>query len=169
MIGCHDLRECLGLGAIRLVATRADDGSVGQLRRHRSRIVGVLALCSVARFAGNVGVAAKLFLIDDLGVAALTDVVTSKNRRTGRDLSDRCPAVVAILAKALGHDGGTQQNKNRQEDDNDDRKTDEMFSVLEHVRFPAPEPGKLLSRETACDLGYRGGGTGDDEWNHRRA
>jgi hypothetical protein len=173
MICARDLRECLWLGAVGFVTTRTDDRGVGQFRRDGGRIVGVFALRSVAGFAWDVGVASELLHIDDFGVAAFADLMTGECRRARRDFADGIAAVVSVLAKALGDDGGAEQHEHSQKNDDDDRETDEMFGVLEHDCFPGPEFGTDSSPkrhcDLHCDLGYRGWGRGDDEWNHRRA
>ena len=86
-------------------------------------------------FAGNVGMTAEFFLIDDVGVASFADVVPSEGWRACGDLGDGCTAIMAVLTEALGDDGGAQQDENRQQDCDDDGETDEMFDVLEHGRF----------------------------------
>ena len=142
MIGADDLREFLGLGAIGFVAARADDGGVRKLRLHGCGVIGVPALGAMAGLASHVRVTAKLLLVDDVGVATLADVVAAEGGSTSRDFGDRVAAVMAILAKALGDHRGAEQDENCQQDHDDDGETDEMFSVLEHNRFPGPKRGK---------------------------
>jgi len=169
MIGSDDLRESFGLGAVGFVTARADYRRVGKLRLHRGRIVGMFALRAVTGFTGDVCVATEFLLIDDLGVTGLADVMTGEGWSASRDLGNGVASIVSVLAKALGDDCGAQQDENCQEDDDDDRETDEMFSVLEHGCFPGPEPGKRSGTIRHCDLGYRGWPSADDEWDHRRA
>jgi len=87
-------------------------------------IVSVLALGSVAGFAGNVGVTAQFLLVYDVGVAALADVVAGESWRAGCGFGNGRAAVVAILAKALGYDSGAQQDEYRQENCYDHGETD---------------------------------------------
>ena len=168
MIGGDDLRKSLRLGAIGLVTARADHSRVGQLWFDSGRIVSVLALRSVAGFAGNVGMTAQLFLVDDIGVAGFADVVAGEGWSASRDLGDGGTAIVAVLAKALGHDGGTQQDEDRQENDDDNGETDEMLCVLEHGCFPGLT-WEAVRPDRACDLGYREEAEENDERNHRTA
>jgi hypothetical protein len=119
------------------VTARANDGGVWQLWLHR-RIVSVFALCSVAGFAGNVGVTAQFLLVYDVGVAALAGVMAGENWRAGSDLGDGVSAVVAILTETFGNDGGTQQDEYCQENCDEDGEANEMFCVLEHGCFPGP-------------------------------
>ncbi len=132
MVGGDDLWECIGLGAVDLVTPGADDGCVGQLGLRRCWVFSVLALRPVAGFAGNVGMAAELFLIDDVGVASLAGVMPGKNRRAGSNLADSITAIVAVLSEALGDNGLAQQDEDYQQDGDDNREPNEMFDVLEH-------------------------------------
>ena len=111
VIGSVDLRESLRLGAVGFVAAGTDDGRVGKGGLHRGGIVGVLALSTVAGLAGNVGVSAKLFLIDDLGVTAFADFMSRETRRADGDLGDGISPIVAVLAKAFGDDCGAKDDE----------------------------------------------------------
>ena len=155
MIGACDLRESFGLSAVGFVAARADDSRVGGLRLQGCGIISMLALRPVAGFAGNIGVASELLLIDDVGVASFADFVSGERRSSSGDLSDGITAVVSILAKTLGDDSGPQQDEDRQKDNDYHGETDEVLSVLEHGCLPG-RAAKRLGPDTACDLGYRG-------------
>ena len=155
MIGAGDLGESFGLGAIGFVAARADDSRVGQLWLHGCGIISMLALRPVAGFAGNIGVATELLLIDDLGVASFADFVSGKRRSSSGDLGDGITTVVSVLTETLGDDGGAQQDEDRQQEDDHNSETDEVFGVLEHGCLPG-RAAKRLGPDTACDLGYRG-------------
>jgi len=72
----NDLRESFRLGAVGFVAASADDGGVEFRRLDGGWVVGVLGLGSVAGFAGDDDVLAELFLIDNVGVAGLANVVS---------------------------------------------------------------------------------------------
>ena len=93
---------------------------------------------------------AQFLLVYDVGVTALAGVMAGENWRAGSDLGDGVSAVVAVLAKALGNDGGTQEDEYRQENCDDDGKANEMFGVLEHGRFPCA--GRSEARKGAVIL-----------------
>ena len=154
VIGGDDLGKSLGLCAVGLATSRANDGGVGQLRLHRSRIVSVLALRFMAGLTGNVGMTAQLFLVYNVCVAALADVMPGKSRRAGGNLGDGGATVVAILAKALGNDGSAQQDEDCQENCDDDSQPDEMFDVLEHGCFPCAGRSEALKGTVILDTVY---------------
>jgi len=91
---------------------------------------------------------AQFLLVYDVGMAGFADVVAGESRRAGCGFGNGRAAVVAILAKALGHDSGAQQDEDYQQDSDDDGKTDEMFGVLKHGCFPCADAG-LHEREKA--------------------
>ena len=144
MIGGDDLGEGFGFGAVGLVTAGAGDGGVELGGLHGGRIVGVLALGSMAGFAGDDDVLAELFLIDHVGVTCLADIVAGEGRGAGSDLRDGGAAIVSILAETVGNDNGAQANERDQGDGHDDRKPDEMFDVLEQAGLSAPDPGRQL-------------------------
>jgi len=111
VICADNLRKSLRLGTVGFVTTRTDHRGIRKLRLHRSGIVGVLTLSTVAGFAGHVRVTAKFFLVDDVGMTAFADLVTSEGWRPSSYLGDGVASVVAVLAKALGDDCGAQDNE----------------------------------------------------------
>ena len=155
VIGRYDLGKSRGLGAVGLVTSRTDDGGVGQLWLYRGRIVSVFALCSVASFAGNVGVTAQFLLVYDVGVAGFTDVMSGESWRLCSNFGNGVAAVMAVLAEALGNDGRAQQYEYRQKNCDDDGKADEMFDVLEHGCFPCAGRTEARKGAVILDTVYR--------------
>src|ERR1051326_5300766 len=106
VVGGDDLRECFGLRAVGLVAAGGEDRGVELGRLDRGRVVGVFGLGTVAGFAGDHNVLAQLFLIDDIGVAGFADFVAGMGDRAGSGFGDGVAAIVSVLAKTVGHNGG---------------------------------------------------------------
>jgi hypothetical protein len=146
VIGSSDLGKSFRLGAVGLVAARADDGGIEFRRLDGSRIVGVPGLRAVTGFAGDYDMLAQLFLIDHLGVAGLANIVSGVSDRALRDFLDRIGAVMTVLTKRTGHDGGTQDSESNQGDGHDCGEPDQVFDIFEQVRFLAPRNG----RKCAC-------------------
>jgi len=115
----------------------------------------VLALSSMTRLAGDIRVAAEFLLLNDLSVTALADCVAGECGRAGTDLDDGVTAVVSILAKAPGHDGGAEHNKDEKRQHHHDSEADEMFGVFKHGCLSRPESGKrrLPLRPVIWDTG----------------
>lgn len=99
----------------------------------------MLTLSPVAGLAGDVRVPAKLFLVDDFGMAAFADLVSGKGGGPGSDLNDCVASIVAVLAKALGDDCGAHDDEQEQRQQHHHTKADEMFDVLEHGCLSEPE------------------------------
>ncbi len=133
MIGGGDLGESFGLGAVGLVATGADDGGVELARLHGGGVIGVFGLSSVAGFAGDYDVAAELFLIDHVCMAALAYVVACEGCGAGGDLGNGSTTIVAVLAEAVGDDKGAQGDERNQSDGHHCREPDEVLNILEQV------------------------------------
>ena len=102
----------------------------------------MLALRSVAGFAGNVHMASKFFLINDLGVTAFADVVTSESGSASCDLGDGVATVVSILSEAFGDYKCAENNEEKKRQDHHDSEANEMFDVLEHDCLSGPKRGK---------------------------
>ena len=84
----------------------ADDGRVEFWRLHRSGIVGMFGLGTMAGFAGEHDVLAQFFLLDDVGVADFANVMAGKRDGASGDLGDSCSAIMAILPEtARNHRG----------------------------------------------------------------
>ena len=141
MVGGDHLRECLRLGAVRFVAASADHRRVRKLRLHGCGVAGVPGLSAVTGLAGDVHVTAKFFLVDNVSVAALADFVTRESRSASGDLSDGVAAVMSVLAKTPGDNGGAENNEEQQRQKHHGCEADEMFDVLEHVGLSGPEWG----------------------------
>ncbi len=132
MIGCHDLWKRVRLGAIGLVATGTYHSRIKLGGSNRCRILGVVGKCSMASLTRNHGVLTQLFLVYDLGVATLADLVSSKSNRTSRDLGDGICAIVAVLPEAAGDHSGANKDESHRRNGHDQRQTNEMFYVLKH-------------------------------------
>jgi hypothetical protein len=86
----------------------------------------------MAGLAWNHHVLAQLFLVYDLGVATLADLMSSKCNRTGRDLGDGISPIVAVPSKAGGNHSGANKNESDRRNAHDQRQPNEMFYVLKH-------------------------------------
>lgn len=139
VIGCDNLREFFRLGAVGFVAAGTDHRAVGKNRLHRSGIVGVRALSTVAGLAGNVRVTAKFLLVDDVGVTAFADFMSSETWRPGSGLGDRVAPIVPVLAKAPGDDCGAKHDEQKKRQQHHSTKADEMFDVLEQSCLSEPD------------------------------
>ena len=95
-----NLREPLGLGGTRRMASRAQHCGIRFYRRYRGWIVGVLGQRSVAGFAVHMRMLTFAFHIEDIGVAGFACLVTGEFHRASRNLPDCSAAVVPILPKA---------------------------------------------------------------------
>jgi hypothetical protein len=138
-----DLGEGFGLGAVGLVTASTDDGGVELRGLDRCGIVGMFGLGAVAGFTGDDDVAALLFLVNNVGVAGLADLVTGVGDGAGGDLGNGVTAVVSVLAKAVGDDGGAKKDEGDQGDRHDSGEPDEVFNVLEQFGLSAPAAGAL--------------------------
>ncbi len=138
-----DLRECFGLGAVGFVAAGADDRGVELRGLDGCGIVGVLGLRSVAGFARDDHVAALLFLVNDLGVAGLADLMAGVGDGASGDLGDGVAAVVSILTEAVRDDGGTKKDEGDQCGRHDNGEPDEVFNVLEQFGLSASDRDAL--------------------------
>lgn len=138
MIRGDDLGEVFGLGAVGFVAAGADNSGVQFGWLHGGGIVSMSGLGSVARFARDDDVAALLFLIDHVDVAAFAHLMTGMGDGAGGGLGDGRAAIVSVLAKTLGDDDGAQGDERDQCDRHDGGEADEVFKVLEQGVLSAP-------------------------------
>ena len=139
----HNLGEVFGLGAVGFVAAGTDDRGVELRGLDGSGIVSVLGLRAVAGFAGDHHVAALLFLVNDLGVAGLANLMAGVGDGASGDLGDGIAAVVSILAEAVRDDGGAKKDEGDQCDRHDHGEPDEVFNVLEQFGLSAPNRNAL--------------------------
>lgn len=155
-----DLGEGFRLGAVGFVATGAYEGGIQLRRFDRRRIVGVAGLRAVAGLAGHHDMFAKLFLIDNLGVACLANIVSGMRDRVCRDFFDGIGTVMAVLAKRAGHDRGAEDNESNQGDGHDCGEPDQVFDVFEQICILAPDRNganriKAMILDTGIQLGER--------------
>ena len=167
VIGSDDLGKCLGLGAVGFVAAGAEDRGIELWRLDGGGVVGVPGLGSVAGFAGDDDVLAELFLIDDVGVAGFAKVVPGVRNGAGSGFRDGVPAIVPVLAKTMGHDGGAQQHEGDDSDRHHSGKTDQVFGVLEQSRWSQRKTCDAIAVEKSNTLGYRGGASDNDDRGHK--
>lgn len=133
VVGRHHLRKSPWFGAVGLVTTGADHRRIQFLGLHRTGILCVLGLRSVAGFASHHYMFALLLHIHHVGVAALASFVTGKGNRTGSYLGDRVAAVVSVPPKTVRHERGSQDHKCNQSQYDDGRKPDKVFCVFESL------------------------------------
>lgn len=94
---------------------------------------------AMARLTGDNHVLALLFLIYDVGMAALANVVAGKRDRPGRSLRNGSTAIVPVLSKAARNDSRAQNDESDYCYGYDDSKPDEVFDVLKQCRLSAPD------------------------------
>lgn len=111
VIGGHDLRKRLRLGAIGFVTASAQHGCIKLGRSHRCRILGVTGERSVAGLARNYHVFTQLFLIYHVGVASLADLVPGKRNRASGNLGNGISSIVPILTEAARNNGGANDDQ----------------------------------------------------------
>lgn len=144
VISSRDLRESFRFRTVGFVTTSTHDGSVELCRRNGYRIVSVLRLGTVAGFARDDDMPALLLLVDDVGMAALANIVAGKGHGTGSDLSDGGATVVSILPEAARNDSRPQDDEGNQRNRHDSGEPDEVFDVLQQVESPSPDSGSHL-------------------------
>ena len=154
VIGSHDLGEILWLGRVRFVAPCAHHCCVQLRGRNRCGIVGMLCQSSVASLARHHDVLALFLQICNVSVANLAGFVASESHGPSGDLRNGRAAVMSVLSKAAGDDGGAQDNERHQRNDHYGGETDEVFRILEHVRIPASDFGRVLRSKMRNVLGY---------------
>lgn len=113
------LRERVRLSTIGFMAACADYSSVRLLWPHRSRVISVFGLWSMAHFAVQSSMFSQLFLIDNFGVAVLANLVPCIGDRARCQLSDGVATVVPILPERFRHDRSAQDYKGDQRDEHD--------------------------------------------------
>jgi len=144
MAGRSDLREGLRFRAVAFVTAGAYHSRVELRRRNGCRIVSVLSKGSVAGLTRNHHVFAQLFLVDNVGVASLADLMSRVRNRTGCDVSHGISAIVAVLAEAVRSQDSPNQDKRNHCNCDDYSQPNEMFDVLEHVRLLAAPVKRYL-------------------------
>ena len=132
MIGRGDLWKCLRLGTVGLVTTGTHQCRIKLRRSNRCRILGVVGKCSMASLTRNHHMLTQFFLVYDLGVASLADLMSRKSNRTRRDLGDSVSAIVAVLSKATGDYSGANKDESDRRNGHDQRQPNEMFYVPKH-------------------------------------
>jgi len=136
----HNLGEGFRLGAIGLVTAGADNGCVELWRLNSCWIIGMFCLRSVASLAGNDDMPAELLLIDDICVTPFADFMAGVGDRAGGDLRQSVAAIMTILSETVRNDRGTQTDERRHSNHHNGGETNQVFDVLEQVRFPiSPE------------------------------
>jgi hypothetical protein len=147
VVRCNYLRKALWLGAVGLVTSGTHNGGIQLFGLQRSGVIRVLGQSPVASLASNHHMLTKLFLIHDVGMAGLADIVPGERNRPGRDLANRMPSIVAILPKTLRHHSGSQEQEDHQRYGDDGSQPNEVFDVFEQIRVPAPiVPGAICAR-----------------------
>jgi len=137
VIGGHNLRKHLRLGAVSFVTTGTYDSRIQLWGSNRCGVLGVVGQRSVASLTRNHHVFAQFFLVYDFGVATLADLMSGKRDRLSRDLGDRISAIVTVLSETSGDDSGANEYKCRRGDDHDCGQPNEVFDVLDHSRLLA--------------------------------
>lgn len=130
-----DLREIFRLGGVRRMAANAENGGIEFRRLDGARITGVCCKRAVAGLAVHACMLSVLFQREDVGMAGLAGLVSSKHRWFGGDFGDRISAIVAVLTETPRHKDRPDQNKDYDSSGEDQGDTPQMLRVLEPVRF----------------------------------
>ena len=77
-------------------------------------------------------------------MASFAEVVPGVRNGAGSGFRDGVPAIVSVLAKTTGYDGGAQQHEGDDGDRHHSGKTDQVFGVFEHVVCPDAKPAAPL-------------------------
>ena len=135
----HNLRKALRFSAVGFVAAGTHNGRV-ELRRDNGRgIVGMLGLGSMAGFARYHYMLALLLLLNYVSMAGLANIVAGEGHGAGRDLRYGSAAIMPILPKAAWDYRSTQDDERNYPHCHHYSEPDEVFDVLEQVRFPLPD------------------------------
>lgn len=102
----NHLREACRFSRIFFVAAPAEIGNVGQFGHIGYGIIRVFGQWPVTSLAPHVRVLSAGMRLGFINVAGLALAAASIPNRAGGDHVERPRAVVPILAKVLGHDGG---------------------------------------------------------------
>lgn len=124
VIGGIDLRKLLGLGRTRRVTPRAKYCRIQLHRCYRRRIVGVLCQRPVARLAIHVRMLALALHIEHVAMAGFAGLMTGKLHRTGRNLTDRIAAIVAVLSEAFGNHVTSDDKKDNEGENKEPRESE---------------------------------------------
>ncbi len=131
MVGGDNLGEILRLGEVCLMTTDAEHGGVQLCRLDRGRIVGMLRQRPMARLAGNSLVHALAFHFQDVGVAAVADLMAGVRNRPRCDLLDRIAAVVSVLPKTARDENAAQHQKQNAPHQEDRCQPEEVTRIFE--------------------------------------
>ena len=130
VLGAGHLRKGFRLGDVLFMAARAEHRGIGQLRYHRTRVLGVLGQRAMAGFAVDAHMLARFLYGQHVAVTVFTGLVTGKDDWFGSKLGQRGAAIVAILSKALGNKVCPDQQKHHDHDRTRYRQLDEMSGVF---------------------------------------
>ena len=101
---------------------------------------------AVAGLAVHVRMLAGIFLLRHIRMAGLARLVAGELHRPRRNLADGRPAIVPILAKALGHNKVAHHQKDQKGEHKEPRKPEKMPCILEnaHQTFSTTTLRELL-------------------------
>lgn len=138
VFGGRHLGKVLRLGRVPFMTTAAQVSDLGQLRRVRDGVGGVLRQRTVARFAGYVGVFAGGPGFGFLIVTKHAGVLPGEGYGMLADQVERTGAVVAILPKSLGDDGAADDKKGRQGGEQYQGRPQKMSGITEKAAHFTP-------------------------------
>ena len=113
------------------MTTDAEHGGVQLCWLDRGRIVGVLRKRPMARLAGNSLMHALAFHFEDVGMAALADLMAGIRNRPRCDLLDRIAAVVSVLPKTARDENAAQHQEQNAPHQEDQCQTEEVTCIFE--------------------------------------
>jgi hypothetical protein len=128
-----DLGEAFGLGVIRLVATDAENGGIEFWRMDRDRIGGVGCEGAVAGFAVHACMLSRVLHSDDIGMASLAGLVSSKHDSLGGYFRDGVSTIVAIFTETPGYQHSPHEDKSDYRGHEDKGDTQQMLGILETI------------------------------------
>lgn len=134
VICCCDLRKVLGLSGIGFMAAGTDHSRMNLRRLYRGRIIGVLRLRSMTRFARDNDMLAEFLLVNNVGMASLAYIMAGVRNGPGCNFRNGIAPIMSVSAERLGNHGGTQQDEGDQRDAHYDCEPDKVFEVLEQKK-----------------------------------
>jgi hypothetical protein len=93
----------------------------------------VLGQRTVASLAADASMLANLLHLENIGVTALTGLVSSEVDVALGDLADSSSAIVAVLAEALRHNVMANHKEDRERDNEEKGESKEMSCILEEI------------------------------------
>lgn len=140
VVSRNDLRKALWFGGIGLVTAHAQHCRIELGGRQRGGVIGVFGKGTVACFAIHMRMFAVFLLIEDIGMAALTGVVSGVIHGPGRDFTESVAAVVPVLAETAGNEEFAKNEEQEDAGGEYPQQAKEMLRIFESVHGSEQSP-----------------------------